>query len=706
MHEPPPSAGVYRCHALTLPCRRCRCSGCGECERDRVDSRLFSGTVVSGGSKMPVVLSPGGAFDVGMNPVDGDWRLDPFEARNVDFSMTLQITATALTSDMSGVRVCVLPNSYWVPSFDASLFKTVAGLATRCLNLAGRVLDARGQNATFAAISATPGKGTNFVFSDRVNNLPRRSDGWRIYVWNNGTVAAQFVLVAKVRKMSTMCSDKQDGAVLAASHTRTLNLGNTHISSQGPAGQCKAAGKVYCDDSTTSGRQLDRCFVCGGGCFNRSCEAGSCVSEGGGNVAKLRYLGEYAGGSGMAKRTTVFPTITKPCPGPTSPLIECAGEECNYKGLCKFRVESYPVDTDFLSMPAGRIFTFPPGAFALDPAGFGQNVAVRLTTYARPDQIVRMGIDRFNPESAAAAAMQGGGNLSLPAGLVRVTRVTGEQYWQVTDGKGKLHNITIRLESPTAIELVGNATVLPAALSGITFTAPATAGTTLRNRQSLLSLSLRMMDKDFSKYTVLNPYLPGSTFCGSETCTCKPGFRGVICDEMRPTNIFVTFSPLDPGLGVVPPAKSAGRIGSLGRGGHGTHLAGLVAGVGYLPTSASDANKQGLKRVAKYNSIATNATLVFVDIGNSDHPYVTPPESIGDDLMLKPYQEARARVFLNPWTCQDFAWWRKQDRSFDPEQASFTVVCMPSPESSICQRTAASRLGTSALSLQPTILNT
>ena len=52
--------------------------------------------------------------------------------------------------------------------------------------------------------------------------------------------------------------------------------------------------------------------------------------------------------------------------------------------------------------------------------------------------------------------------------------------------------------------------------------------------------------------------------------------------------------------------------------------------------------------------------LIFVDIGNSEHPHLTPPESLGDQLMLKPYQEGTARVFLNPWTCQDYAWWKAQ----------------------------------------------
>lgn len=497
-----------------------RCSSCGQCERERVDSRSFSGTVVSGGSKMPVNLEPQGYFDVAMSPQPGSWRLDPFEARNVNLAMTVEVVVTAsigFTGNL-GVRVCVLPNSFWVPEFDASGFETQADFASKCLNLVGRSLDASGRNATFKPRGVqAEGRGMVYDFADKVEELPRRMDGWRIFVWNNGTVGTQVVLVAKILTRAVMCSDKKDGAMIPAQNTRTLNLGHSHVASMGRDDQCAISGKVYCDDSTTSGRQLDRCLVCGGGCFERSCPVGSCASEGNGYVANLRYVGEYAASGGLARRTTLFETITPPCPSPTSPLIQCEGEDCNYKGLCKKRIETYPVDTDFLDLKAGEVFTFPPGAFLLDPPGFAKNIELMVTSYTRPDVMVRVGLDQ--------EGTQGGGAISLPA-VTRINRPSGEQYWVHTDANGVKHNITITSESATRIQLRGNATVLPSLLSGMTFTAPTGAGTSLQNRQSLLQITLKVVTSSFALHDISNTYAPGTNFCGLESCTCKPGFRG------------------------------------------------------------------------------------------------------------------------------------------------------------------------------------
>lgn len=497
-----------------------RCSSCGQCERERVDSRSFSGTVVSGKSKMPVKLAPQAYFDVAMIPQEGSWRLDPFEARNVNLAMTVEVVATAgsaFTGDL-GIRVCVLPNSYWVPSFDASGFRTLADFSSKCLNLAGRSLDASGQNATFSARAGVQaeGKGAVYDFKDKVEQLPRRMDGWRIFVWNNGTVETQVVLVAKIMTRSVMCSDKKDGELIAAVNTRTLNLGHTHVASMGRADQCSISNKVYCDDSKTSGRQLDRCFVCGGGCFERSCPVGACPKEGNGHIAKLRFVGEYAESGGFAKRTTVFDTISIPCPSPTSAEIMCEGEDCNYKGLCKKRIETYPVDTDFLEMGPGDMFTFPTGAFLLDPANFAKNIALTITSFKRPDVMVRVGLDQ--------EGTQGGGTIALPL-VTRITRPSGEQYWVHTDAHGVKHNITISSQSATRIKLKGNATVLPSLLSGMTFQAPTDVGTALENRQSLLQIRLKVITDTFEEYDLNTPYI-GSSFCGLESCTCKPGFGG------------------------------------------------------------------------------------------------------------------------------------------------------------------------------------
>jgi hypothetical protein len=49
-----------------------------------------------------------------------------------------------------------------------------------------------------------------------------------------------------------------------------------------------------------------------------------------------------------------------------------------------------------------------------------------------------------------------------------------------------------------------------------------------------------------------------------------------------------------------------GRSAALNRGGHGTHIAGMVSGVGYLPT-AEASTSSSLPKVKKHDTYASSA---------------------------------------------------------------------------------------------------
>jgi hypothetical protein len=302
---------------------------------------------------------------------------------------------------------------------------------------------------------------------------------------------------------------------------------------------------------------------------------------------------------------------------------------------------------------------------------YGLIVVYRTALQLRPEEHVRKGL--------ATPGTEGGASLRLPGGIVTVTDGQGRQTFLVKNGQGTDVNMTLTRNTSTRIEITGNATDIIHALKGIAYSVPVTAGQQVTDRQRTLRVYIKVVAPDGTPYTTTSPYVDGTTTCSVTGCNCKVGLQGTACDTMRYLDIVVSVNPRDAGRRVVATAQSpAGRTGVLNRGGHGTHTTLIVGGIAY------DGINSKLK-ATNYNTLATAAFVVFVDIGNSDHAYLTPPESIGAELMDKPYKEAQARIFLNPWTCEDFAWWKKQDQEFDPaanvpENKAYTTL------PSICNR--------------------
>jgi hypothetical protein len=289
----------------------------------------------------------------------------------------------------------------------------------------------------------------------------------------------------------------------------------------------------------------------------------------------------------------------------------------------------------------------------------------------RPDEHVRKGVN--------TAGIEGGATLSLPRGIITQKDALGRNTFLVKNAKGVFVNLTLSRNTSTRIEITGNASDVMQGLGGLSYSVPATAGQAIADRQRTLRVYVKVVAADRTPYTATSPYVDGTTTCTVSGCKCKIGLNGPACDTMRYLDIIVSVNPRDVGRRVIPSTSSqGGRRGILNRGGHGTHTTLIVGGIAY------DGTPNKLK-ATEYNTLATAAYVVFVDIGNSDNAYLTPPESIGDELMDKPYKEANARVFLNPWTCEDFSWWKKQDQDFDPA-ASVPQDKAYSSLPSICNR--------------------
>ncbi len=270
----------------------------------------------------------------------------------------------------------------------------------------------------------------------------------------------------------------------------------------------------------------------------------------------------------------------------------------------------------------------------------------------RPDEHVRKGVNTLGTE--------GGATLTLPRGLVIQRDALGRNTFLVKNAKGASVNLTLTRNTSTRIEITGNASDVLQGFAGVTYSVPVTAGQVMTDRQRTLRVYVKVVAPDRTPYTATLPYVDGTTTCTVSGCNCKIGLSGPACDTMRYLDIIVSINSRDVGRRVIPSTSSqGGRRGVLNRGGHGTHTTLIVGGIAYDGTT----NKI---KATDYNTLATSSYVVFVDIGNSDNAYLTPPESIGDELMDKPYKEANARVFLNPWTCEDFSWWKKQDQDFDP----------------------------------------
>jgi len=107
------------------------CAACGMCGLHlRLDSRNFQGFQTR--SMLPKFIVVGELWWARLLPVEGDWRLDPFEARYTQFALTFSVTISAGTpaeADFarSNLQVCVLTNSSYLREEAASQAAAAAG---------------------------------------------------------------------------------------------------------------------------------------------------------------------------------------------------------------------------------------------------------------------------------------------------------------------------------------------------------------------------------------------------------------------------------------------------------------------------------------------------------------------------------------------------------------------------------------------------
>jgi hypothetical protein len=275
----------------------------------------------------------------------------------------------------------------------------------------------------------------------------------------------------------------------------------------------------------------------------------------------------------------------------------------------------------------------------------------------------------LTPEAAVVASNSGGVTSAVPA----VTTAAGGNNPNL--GNNTAPSITSPAANPahtssssslqrllapfSTATFAGTPQTLSTILSGLSYTAPETAGTRLSNRQTALLFSLSLLREDGTKYSTAevrthNPL--GTLPCVSAgLCQCLLGWTGAACDRIQGLSIVVTILSADMDSRVV--WRSTGRPGpqvALNRGGHGTHTVITAAGAPLVdpsdpPSAGSIADATAIGRAS---SIAAAARLAVVDIGRTGSQYLTPPASLGEPLMGRPYHIAKARIFLAPWTCE------------------------------------------------------
>jgi hypothetical protein len=516
------------------------------------------------------------------------------------------------------------------------------------------------------------------------------------------------------------CSDKRDGRTGITENTHSINLENQHLRSLMSKDQCVKDGRTYCDNTYHSGRQLDLCLVCGGTCFEPGCTKADCYGqEGNENQIRIRFLGEFPqsvvskvfelpqrsvpgipcpavpGGSGVDPEVYKCDLYSSGpgmvCPSPTDPTIRCmaVADTCDFQFACRKRIETYDIDTRMLHVKAGVPHTFETGRLLVESGQKGRMVRMRILALTDPTWHLRT--------RTMLDGMQGGGEVKLSSKFPRFQIESGDRKWSSTLGVWveQMQNILVYKglnltesqveEKPTEIVVTMNETHIGGFLESLTYTPDAASGTSMDNRQRLLRIQLQIMKPDGTPYPARDTQGVGGYEDGfGKDGRCKSGFTGKACDIIFPPfDLRFTVEPRDHGQRVVYPGADAegkgGRKRILSRDGHGTHVATGILGRSLSSRVGATAD------TTKFDGLAGGALLAFIDIAKSGNVYLTPPESLGDMLLKKAYTEAKARIFLNPWTCEDYAWWKDQDQPFQFEQAvasSFPLNQM----ASICNR--------------------
>jgi len=459
------------------------CESCGMCARLRLDSRNFENIDVS--SQLPATLVQNDVFFMHLKPADSDWRLDAFEARNVGFSVELELTiisdspSTIYSTDIAtSVGFCMLTEGQYA---SVESLRDKPFWARNCINKGGRVFGS-GQKVNSTVLkpftaSREPSVGrTQYERMENIAQLPRSADGWRVVVWNNGTSNTIVNVVARLYTLPIDCSDKKDGKTGLLENTHSLNLDNSNLRSLAPNDMCVKDERTYCDNSYTSGRQLDVCLVCGGNCFAPDCSTKHCFGhEENPDFVRMRFLGEFP--EDIVSKIFKLPQLSGPgmaCPSPTDPNIQCLGtgkmfsdgtmDACDYLDQCNHRVETYKIDTRSLNVKAGVPHVFEPGRLRLETNGQNRMVKMRVLALTDPTWHLRT--------KTLIDGIQGGGRVQFSSRFPR--KRLGGQDIVVFRGM----NLTSVTENKmTEIQVVMNETYIQDFLDGLTYTASSDSGT-------------------------------------------------------------------------------------------------------------------------------------------------------------------------------------------------------------------------------------
>ena len=603
------------------------------------------------------------------------------------------------------VGFCVLTNDDYL---EASNLRSRQFWAQNCINVGGRVFGSgESVNASvlkpFRASRVMESGETRYLRSETIPELPRSADGWRVVVWNDVSSKTLADFYLRMYTLPVDCSDKKDGRTGITENTHSINLEkNQHLQSLKGKDQCVKDGRTYCDNTHHSGRQLDLCLVCGGTCFEPGCTKADCYGqEGNENMIRIRFLGEFP--QSVVSKVFELPQRSNPgipcppgqggskvdpevykcdlyssgpgmvCPSPTDPAIRCmaVADTCDYQFACRKRIETYDIDTRMLHVKAGVPHTFETGRLLFESGQKGRMVRMRILALTDPTWHLRT--------RTMLDGIQGGGEVKLSSKFPRF-QIAGGREWSSTlgDWVEQMKNILVYKglnltesqveEKTTEIVVTIHETHIAGFLEGLTYTPDAASGTSMDNRQRLLRIQLQILKPDRTPFPPRNLGVGGYEDGFDKDGGCKPGFAGKACDTIFPPfDLRFTVEPRDKGQRLVYPGADAegkgGRKRILSRDGHGTHVA-----TGILGRSLSS-RVGAIADTTKFDGLAGGAQLAFIDIAKSGNVYLTPPESLGDMLLKKAYTEAKARIFLNPWTCEDYVWWKDQDLPFQLEQA-------------------------------------
>eukprot|EP00960_Hanusia_phi_P071811 767636-Hanusia_phi.AAC.7 len=532
--------------------------------------------------------------------------------------MDVQVT---VSNDMQrqvaqrGVVMCIMTNETFSRS-SADQLKDLTYWNTSCVNQQGFV----------HLLSSTPSPyklNAPYYTMSSNTTLPKTADGFVVLVLNNASQAGDVKVFVSVRGQlyanSMSCSDKQDGKLLPSFDTRSNKIRNDDrkgIDSVGDGNICKDTNKVYCDGSSNSGRQVDLCGVCGGGCFPPLCSLLQCASSSSSSLlARVRFVDEFAAAGGEVSRTFL---PAHRCPSDYGSIVTCSDLGCSAAlGTCQGRKETYRIDTLLLSVTTGQEFKFPAGSLLVDGTRDGRRWVLTLSSFLPVAGIFRSKVD--GPVGGAVLSL-------LPAPAVLLS------------------------SSPAQLQLLGTLAELEDALKTLSVTCSA-ASNDILDRQRLLRMQLQL-------------FLNGSTSNpdGTIGTLCKEGWEGDGCFTVQHSKeIVLSCQPQDHGARFVAPSVMLpGRKPILNRQGHGTHVLATAGGEAYDPVAFPSLPLSSPLSV--HNSVASSAKLMIVDIAPSSSLYLSPPDSI-DLLFTRPYNDG-ARIFLNPWTCADFRWWKEQETSF------------------------------------------